>query len=181
MLDSRCENLSNFSFTPPSSIAGFWCFGADRWHVLLKERYLGDLPVDFAALKPSRLATNDADSRPSALTTWPWPDAQKLEPHKGVTTWTKVAPDGTGLTLIQFDFDRNRNLRFEIFDQDEDDQKVWDNNVEYWPRGVGQITKQLNAQKRGQIVAAWNGLFFGYREGGAMVGGGGHAFHVSPL
>jgi hypothetical protein len=85
--------------------------------VLFEGTLSGDLPVDFAALKPSRLATNDADSRPSALTSWPWPSAQKMEPHKGVTTWTKVAPDGTGLTLIQFDFARNRNLSFEIFDQ----------------------------------------------------------------
>lgn len=147
----------------------------------LKQQYLGDIPLEMAAMKLNPLVAHDADSRPSQLTLWPWPNAEKSAPHKGVAAWTKTAPDGTLLRLVQFDFTLNPNLQFEIFDQDEDDEKPWDNNVEYWPRGVGQITKKLNSQRRGRVVAAWNGLFFGYREGGAMVGGGGHAFHVSPV
>lgn len=145
----------------------------------LKQRFLGDIPLETSPLKINFLATNDADSRPSQLTTWPWPNAKKQNSHNGVSTWTKTAPDGTLLTLNEFDFGDNKNLRLELFDQDEDDKKPWDNRVKYWPRAVGQITKQLNSQKRGQIIACWNGLFFGYYKG--EISPSGEAFHVSPV
>lgn len=143
--------------------------------------YFGTLPIDYGALPVNVLAAHDADARPSALTTWPWENAKTSSPHNGVQSWIAKSPDGTLLVLNRFDFATNKTLRLELFDADEDDAKPWDNNVEYWPRGVAQITRLLNAQGSGKVVACWNGLFFGYREGGAITGKGGHAFHVSPV
>lgn len=93
------------------------------------------------------------------------------------------------MDLLSFDFKDNPDLRFELYDQDEDDAKPFDNVVDYWPMGVGQATGKLNArfqqQKKGRIVAAWNGLFFGYyrkmkaTRRGTIPERAGH--HVSPV
>jgi len=91
---------------------------------------------------------------------WPWRQAQKLTPYPGVTQWTDTTLDGTALYLLDFDFAANPKLRLELYDQDEDDDKPLDNNVAYWPRGVGQVARDLNAGGRGEVVAAWNGSFF---------------------
>lgn len=87
------------------------------------------------------LVLYNADSRASALSTWPWNGATKTTPRAGVSSWTTLAPDGTLLVLNEFDFAVNRGLKLEIFDQDEDGQKPWSNNVAYWPRGVAQMTR----------------------------------------
>ncbi len=119
---------------------------------------------------------------PSVLTTWPWPRSLKEGLAGGVTHWQDTSsPDGTKLDLFDFDFGRNRRLRLEIFDQDQDDEKPFDNHARFWERGVGQITRQLNAafglEKQGRVLAAWNGLFFGPERYGA----GATAEHVAPV
>ena len=140
----------------------------------------GSYEEDGAPIKapPRRYsATIEQLNVPSQLAIWPWPRAQKDIPHPGVTHYLTRDGDGTTIELFHFDFGINSRLRLELFDQDEDDDKPFDNRVEYDPRGVGQITRQLNAQGRGPIVAAWNGAFFGYDRKAARD----LAFHVAPI
>jgi len=97
----------------------------------------------------------------SPLACWPWPQAYKTTPYAGVTQWKdSSSPDNTVLYLLDFDFAANPNLRLELYDQDEDDAVPFDNNVIFRPRGVGQVTRDLNTGGRGKVVAAWNGAFF---------------------
>ncbi|MDQ3814028.1 MAG: hypothetical protein M3347_08755, partial [Armatimonadota bacterium] len=87
----------------------------------------------------------------------------------------------TTVDLLHFDFQANPDLRLEIFDQDEDDAARFDNVVDYNTRGVGHITRLLNtrfrATRRGSVVAAWNGVFFGYYHRDKE----GLGFHVAPV
>jgi hypothetical protein len=118
---------------------------------------------------------------PSPDAVWPWKRAVKTEARKGVTRWfVNSTADGTDLELFEFDFSANPKLTFEIYDQDEDDSKPFDNRADYFPRGVGQVTKHLNEQKRGKVVAAWNGLFFGYDRGAGSPQNG-YATHIGPV
>ena len=111
-------------------------------------------------------------------TAWPWPGAKTVTLAPGVTQISKVSSDGTLLDLFDFDFGANPRLRWEIFDQDEDDQKPLDNRVNYWERNVAQMTKQLDGPKgRGPVLVAWNGAFFGYDNNTKAA----DAFHVSPV
>jgi len=112
----------------------------------------------------------------SKLATWPWPKATKETIHAGVTHWTASDADDTRVELFEFDFKANPALRLELFDQDQDDEKPFDNKVEYAPRGVSQITRQLNEEKQGTVVAAWNGSFFGYSDKARRFG-----FHIAPV
>lgn len=109
--------------------------------------------------------------------TWPWSRATTRTLVKGVTQTSKVAADGTLLDLFDFDFGMNPRLRWEIFDQDEDDAHPLDNRVLYWERNVARATKELNAKGRGPVIVAWNGAFFGYDPKTAAE----DAFHVSPV
>lgn len=136
------------------------------------KQYVTDLPI-IVSLKPYS---------PSELAQWPWPKAKQVQLHRGVTQWRTPQGDGTTLDLLEFDFATNSNLRWEIFDQDGDDEKPLDNNVKYWKHGAAQATKELNfqftKQNRGRVVALWNGLFFGYKD---AISPNGTAFHVSPV
>ncbi|HZT43665.1 MAG TPA: phosphodiester glycosidase family protein [Chthonomonadaceae bacterium] len=115
---------------------------------------------------------------PASLATWPWPRAVQDHPYPGVTHWLDTSsPDRTVLDLFRFDFRANPHLRLEMFDQDEDDGRPYDNKAQYWPRGVGQITRLLNTTGRGSVVAAWNGLFFDF-DG---IGPGHTASHLTPV
>ncbi len=98
---------------------------------------------------------------PSPLAIWPWPRAVRDTPHAGVTHWLDTSsPDGTVLDFFDFDLGRNPGLRFEIYDRDQDDAHPFDDTADCWPHGVGWATQHLNAIGRGQVVAAWHGLFF---------------------
>ncbi len=98
---------------------------------------------------------------PSPLAVWPWPRAAVDNPHSGVTHWLDTSsPDGTMLDFFDFDLGRNPHLRFEIYDQDEDDAHPFDDFADCWPHGVGWAVQHLNASGRGNVVAAWHGLFF---------------------
>ena len=112
---------------------------------------------------------------PAPMARWPWPHAKTDEPHPGVTHWIdRSSSDGTVVELFDFDFGKNPHLRLELYDQDEDDRKPFDDSAElYWTRAVGQATKHLNKTGRGKVVAAWNGLFFQYSNGKAS--------HVAPV
>ena len=98
---------------------------------------------------------------PSTLAVWPWPRAVRDAPHAGVTHWLdNSSPDGTVLDFFDFDLGKNPGLRFEIYDQDQDDAKPFDDTADCWPHGVGWAASHLNATGRGKVVAAWHGLFF---------------------
>ncbi len=98
-------------------VGGAWYF---------KQRYLTAVPVQIGA----RL---DA---PAELSQWPWRKARQSTLHRGVTHWLAKQSDGTTLDLFRFDFTANPALRLELFDQDQDDEKPFDNEVKYWKRGV---------------------------------------------
>ena len=138
--------------------------GALAW---AKTRFLG------AGVAKIPLAGSYSSLAPDAI--WPWKGGKTKTLAKGVTQTTKTAADGTQLDLFEFDFEQNPNLRWEIFDQDEDDRKPFDNRVFYWDRNVARATKELNTTKnRGPVLVAWNGAFFGYYSKK-------EAFHVSPV
>lgn len=101
-----------------------------------------------------------ATPNPGAV--WPWPRVEPEELGRGVTRWFTEGADGSTLELFRFDFAGNPRLRFELYDQDEDDAVPFDNRADYYPRGIGAITKHLIEKKTGRILAAWNGPFFGY-------------------
>ena len=97
----------------------------------------------------------------SPLAMWPWPHAALDTPHLGVTHWLDMSsPDGTMLDFFDFDFGQNPRLRFEIYDQDEDDAHPFDDYADCWPHGVGWAVAHLNQEGQGKVVAAWHGLFF---------------------
>jgi hypothetical protein len=120
----------------------------------------------------------------SEHTSWPWPNAEQSPPHKGVTHWLVTSRDGTLCELLEFDFAANPALRLELHAQDEDEAVLLDNNIQFWPMGVGQAVKHLNGKGAktgaGTVVAAINGPFFGYlrvsKRVQAEIG-----FHLSPV
>lgn len=120
---------------------------------------------------------------PSKMAVWPWPGATHDVTHKGVDHWFATDVEGATLDLLRFDFDANPALRFELYSQDEDDAKPYDNIVKYFDMAAGQATRHLNerfaAQHRGQVVAAWNGPFFGYYHTG--IDAEETVFHLSPV
>ena len=153
-----------------------------RWHLLLG--VLGVLCVGFGVRHYLLLRRYNWLTRPSALTTWPWPQARRSTPHRGVTRWLDTSsPDGTSVELIEFDFGVNPGLRLELYDGDEDDTHRLDNKVLYWSRGIGSTTRHLQArlekQRRGQLVAAWNGAFFGLKN--LKPREADWAFHLAPV
>lgn len=112
---------------------------------------------------------------------WPWPKAERTVLRKGVTRWYDTSsPDGTTLDLLEFDFGANPRLRFELYDQDEDDAVPHDNLADYYERSVAQVVRDLNEKGRGPVIAAWNGPFFAYDRSPGM-GPYGKARHVGPV
>jgi len=134
----------------------------------LKWRYVGPVPVRPGVAPDAR----------AELATWPWEGARQDTPHRGVTHFLARSADGTVVDLLEFDFEANPSLRLELYDQDEDDAKPFDNEVAFWQRAVGQATAHLNASGRGTVVAAWNGLFFAADRSGS---GPRIARHVAPV
>ncbi len=115
---------------------------------------------------------------PSPDAKWPWTQATETRLAKGFTHWKSTGADGSSLDLLQFDFQENSNLRFAIYDQDQDDAVPFDNRTDYFPKGAGQVTAHLNKDRK--VLAAWNGLFFAYdREPGSPPNG--WATHIGPV
>jgi hypothetical protein len=141
----------------------------------IKKHYMGNVPI--TSVQPGvRLDT------PAQLAIWPWPGAKQDSPHHGVTHWAARSSDGTTTDLLLFDFSKNPKLRLELYSQDEDDEKPFDNVVKFWRLGVGQATRHLQARQYldgGKIVAAWNGPFFGYYRSAPIPDE--TAFHVAPI
>ena len=123
------------------------------------------------------LRADPSVAAPSELAKWPWPGAKGNITHRGVTHWLGTQKDGTTCDVLRFDFAANPRLQFELYSQDQDDEKPWDNVVEWWPMGVGQAIKRLSSKERGTVVAAWNGPFFGYYHKKKP----GRAFHLAPV
>jgi hypothetical protein len=116
---------------------------------------------------------------PSSHTSWPWAEVAEVKLHNGVRLWEASQVDGTTLHLIRFDFDENPRLALRIYDQDEDDAKPRDNQTDFHARSSAHVTRDLNA-KGSRVVAAWNGLFFGYdRSKGSPPQG--WAKHIGPV
>lgn len=112
------------------------------------------------------------------LATFPFPHATVTHPQRGITCWqAESAADKTRAALYAFDFAANPRLHLEIYDQDEDDAQPFDNQAKFWQRPVEKAIADLNRNGRGQVVAAWNGLFFGSTRNSAD----GIAEHVSPV
>lgn len=127
--------------------------------------FVGPLPIRFGL----------APDAPATLATDAWHGETKDTPYPGVTRWrSQPDTDGTLAELVCFDFVATPGLRLEIYDQDEDDDKPFDNSVQFWDRGVMDAAAHLNQKGRGEVVAAWNGLFFA-TEGKAI------AHHVGPV
>jgi len=128
---------------------------------------------------PLPVMVGQAPDAPAPGAVWPWPQAVKDTPSRGVTHWLDTSSaDGTVLDLFDFDFAANPRLRLEVYDQDQDDATPFDNkSYGYWRRGVGQAVGHLNANGRGPVVVACNGLFFNFDTYNAR----GTASHVSPV
>jgi phosphodiester glycosidase len=138
--------------------------GTAAWY---RSRYLG-----------GKLITREPIDATAKLATWPWPNAVRELIRPGVMHWLdQSSPDGTVLDLFEFDFRRNPNLDFSLFDQDQDDAHPFDNQAPFWQRGVTAITQQLNRQGTGVVLAATNGPFFGLSAAGPQ----GIATHVAPV
>ena len=119
---------------------------------------------------------------PAPLAVWPWLHAVRDSPYPGVTHWLDTSsPDGAALDFFDFDLKANPRLRFEIYDQDEDDAKPFDDRADCWMRGVGWATHHLNTTGRGQVVAAWHGLFFNGDTLGAIPPALYVGHHVTPV
>ena len=140
--------------------------------IVAKKRFVGDEPINT-------LWENSDITKPAPLASWPWKNVKKDASQRGVTRFETASNDGTTAILFSFDFKTNPNLRWEIIDQDEDDKVPGDNKINYWMRGVGGATRDLNARGRGKVIAAWNGLFFGYANKKSDENA--EAFHVSPV
>ena len=122
------------------------------------------------------------DPRPalSALSpdaVWPWPNSQTREITNGISQTRATGKDGSRLEFYRFDFAKNPRLRFEIYDQDENDAKPLDNRTLFWEKNVGEAVSQLEKSGRGPIWVAWNGAFFGYDDKTPET----DSFHVSPV
>ena len=129
------------------------------------------------ATGPLHLRFGEPIGNPSPGATWPWRGAVQDTPHPGITHWLTHTTDGTSLDLLEFDFAANPALRFELYDQDEDDAQPFDNAVDYYPNAIGQVTRHLNTIDRGPVLAAWNGLYFTVDKWAP----GGTAHHLAPI
>lgn len=136
------------------------------------QRYSGVIPI-------ASMLEDDDVSRPAALATWPLPAAKQESTRRGVTHWL-AHQNGTSVDVFRFSWKDNSRLRWQILDGDSDDAKPWDGRVRYWNRGVAQATKLLNSKRGGPVLAAWNGLFFGYASPD-ITSPRSEAFHVSPV
>jgi hypothetical protein len=120
--------------------------------------------------------TRAAANAPAELATWPWPNAVRESIRLGVRHWMDhSSSDGTVLDLLEFDFQRNPRLEFLLFDQDH--AHPFDDRAAFWQRGVAGVTKALNVEGKGVVIAASNGLFFGYTGRGPT----GVGSHVTPV
>lgn len=105
----------------------------------------------------------------------PWSGARFT--RKGVKHWYATDKDGTTVDFFEFDSLANPNLRFGIYDQDEDDATPGDNRVLFWDKDGAKATVQLNNQLPGQVLVLSNGAFFGYDKKTEVS----DAFHLSPV
>ena len=153
------------------ALAALLLLGSGGWW--LKMRLWGAAPLPIPRGTPI-----DA---PAELARWPWRGVRVSRPHLGVTRWHKLQRDGTLVELLEFDFKADPGLHWAIADQDENDDKPFDNRVDFWDRSAAVMSRELNhrfaAHKQGKVVAAWNGAFFGYDvKTNSRI-----AFHVSPV
>jgi hypothetical protein len=117
---------------------------------------------------------------PSQNTTWPWKNARRETLRRGVTHWTSQLDDGTTLDLLEFDWKTNPRLRLGLWDADLEsspDQSKPRNRFGYWQNGFASQAARMNA--RGDLVACWNGGFFGLLN--RKPRGADRAFHLSPV
>ncbi|BCM93666.1 hypothetical protein IAD21_05557 [Abditibacteriota bacterium] len=168
--------MRNGIFWPLIALVGLFLNGCDNHSA---SPTTAQVPTLIPAPAPIRapLHADKSVLLPSELTHWPWPQAQVQNTYLGVTHWLARQKDGTTCDLLRFDFAANPRLQFELYSQDQDDAKPWDNVVEWWPMGVGQAVKHLNTGGRGSVLAAWNGPFFGYYHQNKP----GRAFHLAPV
>ena len=122
----------------------------------------------------------DALTAPAQNTRWPWPGAKRETLRAGVAHWSSVTDDGTTLDLLEFDFHANPRLKFGLWDSDlnsSPDITKPLNRFPYWRNGIATQAAAMN--KRGDLVACWNGGFFGLLN--AKPRASDRAFHLSPI
>ena len=120
---------------------------------------------------PAALAFSSA---PQLDTTWPWPSAHQKTIAPGVSHWTKNS-GGSRLHLFRFRLDVNPKLEFGIYDQDQHDGDVGNNLTDHQRKSVAGAVRELNTS--GKVIAACNGMFFGYDRSGYET----KAAHIGPV
>ncbi len=156
-------------------------------------RWRGWLRVRRLALTTSALALLIIGSRrlilqrrynalvaPAQNTSWPWPGAKRETLRAGVIHWASQSSDGTTLDLLEFDFRANPRLKFGLWDSDlnnSPDKTKPLNRFPYWRNGLASQAAAMN--KRGDLIACWNGGFFGLLN--AKPREADRAFHLSPV
>ena len=121
----------------------------------------------------------NALTAPSEHTVWPWTGAKSEVLRPGVTHWASVTNDGTTLDLLEFDFRANPRLRLGLWDSDlqTSPAKKPDNRFAYWRNGIATQAAAMN--QNGELVACWNGGFFGLLNRKPRTAD--RAFHLSPV
>ncbi len=113
---------------------------------------------------------------PSALAKWPLNGASTASAPRGVAHLTTRDTDGTDIDLLEFDFKANPKLKLELFDQDSDDAKPFDNSARYWGRNAAYILTH-ESKTGGPLIAVCNGGPFSFDRSKTLD----DAQHVAPL
>ena len=146
-------------FALATSAATLLFVGARQW--LLRRRY-------------------DALTAPASGTSWPWKNARQQTLRRGVTHWANALDDGTTLDLLEFDFRANPRLQLGLWDSDLEasrDKTKPANRFAYWENGFASQAARIN--KSGDLVACWNGGFFGLLNRKPRAAD--RSFHLSPV
>ncbi len=126
-------------------------------------------------MRPSNSASASVVAPPSTLAKWPLVGAT-TQNARGVRHEVTRDADGTEVDLVEFDFNNNPKLKLELFDQDGDDAKPFDNKARYWGRNAAYILSH-QSNESGQIVAAFNGGPFDFDHNKSLD----EAHHVAPV
>lgn len=121
--------------------------------------------VGCAAPPPAR-QTLQKEPAPNPDAIWPWPGVTEEPLTKGLKRWMLTdTSDGSTVELIEINLHENKDLRFEIYDQDHHDEVPYDDKTDYYGTNISQVTQRVNKSKDRQVVLASNGLFHGYLRG----------------
>lgn len=151
-------------------------FMSEKTYLLLLSVVLGSLGVAVWKMRAPSVAGASVLAPPSTLAKWPLAGATTHPGPRGVTLRSARDADGTDVDVVEFDFKANPKLKLELFDQDCDDARPFDNSARYWGRNAAYVlTRESKGQ--GEIVAACNGGPFNFDRSKTLD----QAQHVAPL